>query len=64
MRIMADDRRVLEREVPAGTTMPLGADSSLIIRAGDGGAIRLSVDGKDVGIIGKDGVPVTRRFAK
>lgn len=64
MRIMADDRRVLEREVPAGTKLPLGADSSLVIRAGDAGAVRLAVDGKDAGVIGKDGVPATRRFSR
>jgi hypothetical protein len=59
-RVTVDDRRVIERELPAGERIPLGADRMIAIRAGDAGAIRLTVDGKDQGPLGRDGQIGTR----
>jgi Domain of unknown function (DUF4115) len=59
-RVTVDDRRVIERELAAGQRIPLGADRSIVIRAGDAGAVRLTVDGKDLGVLGRDGQIGTR----
>jgi hypothetical protein len=63
-RVVVDDKKTVERELAAGTKIPIGADRSVVIRAGDAGAVRLTVDGKDQGVMGKDGFPATRSFAK
>jgi hypothetical protein len=59
-RVTVDDKKVIEREIPGGQTIPLGADRSISIRAGDAGAMRLIVDGKDQGTVGRGGQPATR----
>jgi hypothetical protein len=63
MRVTADDRRALEREVPAGQRIPIEADRSILIRAGDGGAVRLIVKGQDQGVLGRDGQIANRSLA-
>lgn len=60
LRVTADGKRVIEREFPAGQTIPVGADRVIAIRAGDGGAVRLSVAGKDQGVLGRDGFPANK----
>jgi hypothetical protein len=62
-RITIDGRKAMEREFPAEQRIPLGADRSILIRAGDAGAIRLIVDGKDLGPLGRDGQIFSRVFA-
>lgn len=59
-RVTVDGKKVIEREIPGGQTIPVGADRSITIRAGDAGALRLIVDGKDQGPLGRDGQPATR----
>ena len=61
-RITLDGRRAMEREFPADQRIPLGADRAIVIRAGDAGAIRLVVDGKDLGPLGRDGQIFSRTF--
>jgi hypothetical protein len=61
-RVIVDDRKVIERELPGSQTIPLGADRAIAIRAGDAGAIRLVVDGKDIGVMGRDGQIASRAF--
>jgi hypothetical protein len=61
-RVTVDDRKVIEREIPGGQTIPLGADRAIVIRAGDAGAIRVIVDGKDSGVLGRDGQIALRTF--
>jgi hypothetical protein len=62
-RVTVDDRKVIERELPGGQTIPLGADRTILIRAGDAGAIRVIVDGKDAGVLGRDGQIASRTFS-
>ena len=62
-RVTVDDRKVIEREIPGSQTIPLGADRTIVIRAGDAGAIRLTVDGKDAGVLGRDGQIASRTFS-
>jgi hypothetical protein len=61
-RITVDGKRAFEREFPANQRVPLGADRTIAVRAGDAGAIRLIVDGRDQGVLGKDGQVYNRTF--
>ena len=61
-RITVDGKRAFEREFPANQRVPLGADRTIAVRAGDAGAIRLIVDGRDQGVLGKDGQVYNRMF--
>ncbi len=61
-RITVDGKRAIEREFPANQRLPLGADRTIAVRAGDAGAIRLIVDGRDLGVLGKDGQVYNRTF--
>ena len=62
VRAVVDDRRAVEGELKTGEKIPLGADRSVVIRAGDAGAIRVTVDGRDQGTLGRDGQILTRTF--
>ena len=61
-RITIDGRRGMEREFKANERFPFGADRAIVVRAGDAGAIRLIVDGKDLGVLGRDGQVYERAF--
>ena len=61
IRVTVDGQRVVEREVPEGTRIPL-TGSQIVIRAGDAGAVRVSIAGKDQGVFGPAGEPATRTF--
>ena len=63
-RVTVDGRRALEREIPADQKIPFGADTTIAIRAGDAGAFRLIVDGKDLGVLGRDGQVFSRTFGR
>jgi hypothetical protein len=62
MRVLVDGERVLEREVPADTRVPLSAQKTILIRTGDAGAVRLSIRGDDQGFLGREGEVLTRSF--
>lgn len=55
MRVIVDGERRVEREVPASQRLAFGADRSIVVRAGDGGGVRLSIGGQDQGPLGRDG---------
>ena len=61
LRVTVDGQRVFEREVPEGTRIPL-TGSQIVIRAGDAGAVRVSIAGKDQGVFGPAGQAATRTF--
>ena len=61
MRVTVDGERVVEREVAEGTKIPLNG-SQIVIRAGDAGAVRVSIAGKDQGVFGPAGQVATRTF--
>jgi hypothetical protein len=62
IRVLVDGERVLERELPADARVPLRAEQTIVIRTGDAGAVRLSLDGEDQGFLGREGEVVTRTF--
>ena len=61
VRAIVDGQRVLERELEAGTRVPLRG-RTIIIRAGNAGAVRMIVDGQDRGTLGGEGVVLTRTY--
>ena len=62
LRVTVDGERVLERQLPADTRIPLTPKTTILIRTGDAGAVRLSIDGKDQGVLGRNGEVVTKTF--
>jgi cytoskeleton protein RodZ len=62
IRVTLDGQRAFEREVPADQHIPLHADRSILIRAGDAGAVAVRQNGRDAGPLGRDGVVATREF--
>jgi hypothetical protein len=62
VRVVADGKVVVERQLPANSRVPLEAQKTIVIRAGDAGAVRLRVRGQDQGALGGPGEVVTRRF--
>ena len=62
VRVTVDGRRTIERELPGGERIPLRAEQSIVIRAGDGGAVLVRRGGQDTRL-GEDGFPITRTFA-
>ena len=62
VRVIADGQRVVERELPANARIPLTAEKTIVIRAGNAGAVRLTLAGQDQGVLGPEGTVVTRTF--
>lgn len=62
IRAVADDVRRFERLVPENQRIAVDARAFVLLRIGDGGAVRLIVNGVDRGLQGRDGQVVTRRF--
>lgn len=60
VRVVADGVRVVERELQAGERVPLRAGATSAIRAGNAGALRLTIDGEDRGLLGPEGEVMTR----
>jgi Domain of unknown function (DUF4115) len=61
-RVTVDGRRAVEKEFAANERLSFGADTTIAIRAGNAGAIRLVVDGQDLGVAGRDGQVFSRTF--
>jgi len=62
LRVSVDGRIALEREVAGGEQLPFGADRSIVVRAGDAGAVTVRVGATDQGPLGRDGQVITRAF--
>jgi Domain of unknown function (DUF4115) len=62
VRVLVDGQKVIERELPADAHIPLTPTSRVVVRAGDAGAVRVSIAGKDQGPVGRDGEVATRAF--
>ena len=62
VRVLVDGERAVERELDADVRLPFDPRQQIVVRAGDAGAVRVSIDGKDQGTLGRDGFPVTRTF--
>lgn len=62
IRVMVDGQKVIERELPPNTHIPLNPVSRFVVRAGDAGAVRVAIEGKDQGPVGADGQVATKAF--
>jgi HAMP domain-containing protein len=62
VRAIVDGQKIVERELLPGTRVPLQADRAIVIRVGDAGALRMTLNGVDRGPLGKDAEIVTRTF--
>jgi hypothetical protein len=63
IRVMVDGQKVIERELPPNTHIPLNPVSQFVVRAGDAGAVRVAIEGKDQGPVGADGQVATKAFS-
>ena len=63
LRVTVDGRVAIEREAAAGEQLPFGADRSIVVRAGDAGAVTVREGGVDRGPVGRDGQVLTRTFS-
>jgi hypothetical protein len=55
VRVTVDGRVRVERELPPGQRLPFDFQRAITIRAGDAGAVRLMVGGRDEGVMGPAG---------
>ncbi len=62
IRATVDGTRVVERELQADERVTLRPARTLVVRAGDAGAVRVVIDGRDQGLLGANGIAVTRTF--
>jgi hypothetical protein len=60
VRVVVDGVKAVERELRAGEHVPLAAGRTAVIRAGDAGSLRLTIDGQDRGTLGPEGEVITR----
>ena len=60
VRVIVDGTREVERELRADERVALRPGRTIVIRTGDAGAIRLTMNGQDRGTLGPDGEVVTR----
>ena len=63
LRVTADGRVTAERIFKQGETQQIGATREISVRAGDGGAVTVAVDGRQPVALGREGEVITRRFA-
>jgi hypothetical protein len=59
LRVTADGVRALEDELPAGEKLAIEGDRAVVVRAGDAGGVRATMNGVDRGPLGRDGWPLT-----
>ena len=62
VRVLVDGERAVERELRGNERIPLRAQRTIAIRAGDAGALRVMIAGQDQGTLGRDGEVVSRTF--
>lgn len=63
IRVVVDGRRSLERLVAAGDVLTFSATTLVSVRAGDAGAVLVSVNGERAAPLGSDGQVATQSFA-
>ena len=62
VRVLVDGRKAVEQELPPGTRIALPSGSQIVVRAGDAGALRVVIGGKDQGPVGRAGVVATKSY--
>jgi len=59
LRIIVDGARAFEGELPAGEKLAVEGDRAVVVRAGDAGGVRTTLNADDRGPLGRDGWPLT-----
>jgi len=59
MRITVDGARGFQGELPAGEKLAIDGDRAVVVRAGDAGGVRATLNGSDRGPLGRNGWPLT-----
>jgi hypothetical protein len=54
---------VLERELQPNERVTLRPAKTVVVRAGNAGAVRIVIDGRDRGLLGANGIALTRTFS-
>jgi hypothetical protein len=62
VRVDVDGRRAVGRVVRAGEQLTYRAEREVAVRAGDAGALLISVNGRQPAALGRDGVVLTKRL--
>jgi hypothetical protein len=62
LSIQKDGRTVLEQVGEPGSSWRVEADRELVVRTGNGGAVRVEANGRDFGPLGASGESVAARF--
>ena len=60
VRVVVNGVKTIERELEAGERVPLPAGSTAAIRAGNAGAVQVTINGEERGLLGAEGEVVTR----
>ncbi len=60
VRVVVNGVKTIERELQAGELVPLPAGSTTAIRAGNAGAVQVTINGEERGFLGAEGEVVTR----
>ena len=60
LRVTVDGDKAIEQEVEEGQHLRFGANKAIVVRAGDAGAVTISVDGQAAAPLGRAGQPATR----
>jgi Domain of unknown function (DUF4115) len=59
LRVTVDGARAFEGELPAGEKLASEGDRVVVVRAGDAGGVRATMNGVERGPLGRDGWPLT-----
>ena len=59
LRIIVDGARGFEGELPAGEKLAVEGDRAVVVRAGDAGGVRTTLNAADRGPLGRNGWPLT-----
>ena len=64
IRAVADGVQTIERMLKVGETIEVSAQTQVVLRVGDAGALSVSVNGRAATTVGPRGQVVTRRFSR
>jgi hypothetical protein len=64
IRAVADGARTIERLLKAGETVQLSGENQIVLRVGDAGAVRVSINGQALAPLGARGAAITHRFSR
>ena len=64
IRAVSDGARTIERMLRAGESVQLSGENQIVLRVGDAGAVRVSINGQPLAPLGARGEVITRRFSR